>query len=218
MSRRVGKQFGNSRVVAVSESRKSDTGKYRYRFKLSCDACGHVYELADKSLGNATEPCPMCRAATPTQRTSTYHHPLYRVWEQMHNRCSNPSDVSFHRYGGRGIYVCAEWIGNPPEGCKKSKSGFDAFLADMGERPSAEHTIDRCDNDGPYNKENCRWATPAEQANNRQMNVWVEIAGRRKTMQQWITALNIDKSHVYACMRKNLWTHAQAIEYFVGKL
>lgn len=78
----------------------------------------------------------------------------YNSWFNMRNRCSNPDNPSYPRYGGRGITVCDRW------------SDFANFYADMGERPEGM-TLDRRDNDGNYEPGNCRWATRSEQQRHR---------------------------------------------------
>lgn len=81
--------------------------------------------------------------------------PEYRAWASMWQRCTNPKNIRYERYGARGITVCERW------------ERFENFLSDMGNRPSPDHSLDRKENDGNYQPENCRWATRSEQQQNK---------------------------------------------------
>lgn len=81
--------------------------------------------------------------------------PTWRAWRSMIQRCTYPSQQAYPRYGGRGIVVCDRW-----------RHSFEAFLADMGEKPAGT-TLGRMDNDGNYEPGNCRWETDEQQRANR---------------------------------------------------
>jgi hypothetical protein len=103
----------------------------------------------------------------------------------MVQRCTNHNVGQFADYGGRGITVCERW------------KSFENFLADMGRRPSASHSIDRTDNTRGYGPDNCRWATKLEQANNKRNNVTIEFNGRSQTVPQWAKELGIAATTLY---------------------
>lgn len=86
-------------------------------------------------------------------------------------RCCNPKNEKWKNYGGRGVTVCDRW-----------RLSFDDFLADMGERPSILYSIDRDDVNGHYEPGNCRWATNAEQCENRTDTIWVDWRGGRRKL------------------------------------
>jgi hypothetical protein len=102
----------------------------------------------------------------PKSRRWTRNFPAeYRVWTNMKTRCLNENNKGYKHYGGRGITICAEWL-----------NSFETFITDMGPRPGGwrEYSIQRIDNDGPYAKWNCKWATWDEQATNRRDPVTYE--------------------------------------------
>lgn len=103
----------------------------------------------------------------------------------MRQRCADKNDVSYAIYGGRGIKVCPEW------------RSFEKFIADVGEKPTPAHTLDRIDPDGDYEPGNVRWATRKEQSANRRKGIYNrkgKIMAKEKPLKtKWLGARADDK-------------------------
>jgi hypothetical protein len=117
----------------------------------------------------------------------------HNTWSHIKARCYNKKNKSYPRYGGRGIKVCDRWLGS---------NGYVNFLADMGRKPSPEHSIERVWNDGDYCPENCKWALPQEQARNKRNNVYLTHDGETLLLIEWADRLGIDGASLYKRLEK----------------
>ena len=177
------KDWTNLRVGNLTVLREvPPTRKYEIRWAVRCD-CGVEKTMASGELGKCVKRgkamCqPWCPKGNGRIREAVWKHgmwdtPEYRVWRRMKQRCYVKGNASYARYGGRGIEVCPPW-----------RKDFLAFLTDMGKMPAPKMSIDRIDGDKGYFKENCRWATPKQQANNRNTNVFIETPWGRMTISE----------------------------------
>lgn len=127
--------------------------------------------------------------------------PEFVAWRNMIARCHDPRDRGYHRYGDRGIAVCDRWRG---------EDGFANFLADMGSRPSAAHSLERRDNEKGYDKDNCEWATWPVQCRNRRSNRMVTHNGETLCVTEWAERLGIDPK-LLLCRLLRGWSHERAL-------
>jgi hypothetical protein len=170
-----GMRFG--KLVAVEKV--STSGRALWRF--ACDCGGERVGMAQTAKAGQLKYCPECREIERGKSISTHgatsrfkpRVKLYDIWNAMRSRCLTPTAQRYASYGGRGIGICAEWGQYP---------AFEQWALANGYR--AGLSIDRIDNDGPYSPANCRWATHAEQAQNKQQTRWVEYQGEIMNLMQ----------------------------------
>lgn len=166
--------------------------------------CGTSVEIPPDRLGK-TRSCGCITSELITKSKITHGAsrryrwtPEYRTWAGMIVRCENPNVARYDRYGGRGIRVCERW-----------RSSFEAFLEDMGFRPSPSMSIDRFpDNDGNYEPGNCRWATKKEQARGRRR--FIEAFGERLSLGEWAAKLGV-KPNVIVSRLHIGWSAERAV-------
>lgn len=140
-----GERFGRLTIVREVKALILDDRRRR-AFEVKCD-CGNVFIRALNLLRSrgSIQSCRECSQRLNSRTHGQSKTPTYRIWSDMRKRCENPACKSYPNYGGRGIKVCERW------------QKFENFLADMGERPSSMHEIDRIDNDLGYQPDNVQW-------------------------------------------------------------
>jgi len=170
----VGERFGRWLVFA---RHSYATHTQPERWSCRCD-CGTIRNVSVHTLLRGTSvSCGCLRVKLLVDRITTHAQtdsPEWFAWQHIIQRCTNPNDPGWDNYGGRGISIFPAW-----------RNDFSAFLAHVGKRPSAKHSIDRIDNDGNYEPGNVRWATAQEQATNTRRNKWLTLNGQTKTQQEW---------------------------------
>lgn len=163
-------RFGRLTIVARDGS--SNDGQAMWR--VICD-CGNTARVRGASLrSGATQSCgcyKLQRISETKWKHGSTESKEYRIWSGILTRCKNKNRRFYKNYGGRGIMVCDRWAND-----------FSAFLSDMGPMPSDAHTLDRINNDGDYDPDNCRWATRTEQNNNRRDNRIVIYSGSQMSL------------------------------------
>jgi hypothetical protein len=181
------KKFG--RLTVIGKTRKTSYGNSYWLCK--CD-CGNTKEVFGKSLINGdTKSCGCYRTEVHTKHDFS-HSRLYQCYKGMKRRCYNENFHQFHRYGGRGIKVCDEWLDDPEE--------FLSWALENGYRDDL--TLDRIDNDGDYTPSNCRWASLKEQARNTSRSIYVEVDGESKPLGEWCEIYGVNRGTAYRRLRK----------------
>lgn len=192
-----GQKFGMLTVVKIDSIRNGNA-----YFECRCD-CGDTHVTSGQNLKRgATKSCGCI--------THDYSHGMsdsitYKSWASMKERCNNPNHVSYPHYGALGIKYVPEW------------ANFEAFFADMGERPSKNYQLDRIDPDGNYTPENCRWATKLQNARNKRRVKRITYNGKTQTIKEWAKEIGLNYQTLFYRISIQGWDIKRALTEPVNK-
>jgi hypothetical protein len=166
--------------LTVLKSSENKNGKTTWLCKCDCGNECKVYTIClTKGF------IPPCKSHGMTESKE------YKAWCLMKSRCYVVHNNQYLRYGGRGIKVCDRWL-----------HSFENFYADMGNKPTSKHTLDRKNSNEDYSPNNCRWATQKEQQGNRTNNRWHEYNGIKMILADWATYFGVTDSLIRMRMKR----------------
>lgn len=193
-----GVRVGRLTVIGLTD--RGSNGRIRWLCK--CDCGNETKVLSTSLICNRTKSCG-CLAkemiGTRARKHGQYKSRLYKIWGDMLSRCRNPKSDGYYLYGAKGISVCDEW---------KDFQKFRDWAMANGYADNL--SIDRKDGSKGYSPDNCRWATPQEQTDNRECCRYIEYGGKRQTIKAWSKDTGIN----YQTLRNRLnkgWSIEKAL-------
>ena len=187
----IGKKFG--KLIVIDRAKNSEDG--RRRWKCKCE-CGNITILQTNALRRGNTKSCGCLRKMKNEKNPNYKHgkrntKLYYIWQGMKQRCYDTKSVKYHNYGKRGIKVCDEWKNDFMSFYNWAlKNGFCEF------KNRKEQTLDRINNNGNYEPNNCRWVTQSENCRNRNNNKILVKDGISKTIAEWCEELGLNQRTV----------------------
>lgn len=197
-----GRKFGRLTVLKRADNSKSNGTKWLCK----CDCGKEIEVLASHLKDGHTKSCGCFSREVASENSKTHgmtNTRLYRIYKKMYRRCYFPKTKYYDNYGGRGITICPEWLG---------ERGFENFAKWALENGYSDNlSIDRIENDKGYSPDNCRWATRKEQANNTRSTVFLTYKGETKPASEWSEITGI-KQDTLTWRKRNGWSDEKCIE------
>ena len=189
-----GDQFGRWTVQSTHLKRRGGTNRKMSVCLCSCGKTRHIptYSL----LSGRSKSCGCQRRNHVTHgATSGGASTEYRSWQRMKQRCYDPNTTGYEAWGGRGITVCPLW-----------RDSFESFLSDMGAKPKGRFSIERVDNDGNYEPDNCYWATARQQARNTRRNRLISFNNRTMNVVEWAEETGLCSQTIRGRLDRSGWS------------
>lgn len=202
----IGDRFGKRTIIGDAEPQGT---RHSTMVKVRCD-CGSedIVSLAQLRCGKSImcKACQLKYAVSKRNNIGATSNSWYNIWGGMIQRCTNPNNPNYPRYGGRGIKICDEWLDSSAFGDWAIANGYVDGL-----------TIDRIDNDGNYEPENCRWTDMLVQQNNRSDNVFVTVNGDTDTLANICRKYNLKYNNILQYKRCHNLSYEDVIYRYLSK-
>lgn len=183
----VGNHYGRLTVIAFDHVRNRSS-----YWRCICDCGNETIVRGDCLKSGNTKSCGCLNHEATNVIHGLANTRLYHTYHAMRQRCYNPNERFFARYGGRGIKVCDEWLND-----------FQTFASWARSHGYADGlSIDRIDNDGDYTPENCRWVDQRTQNRNNSRNTVIEFRGERKILTEWCETFGVNVSTAISRIRR----------------
>lgn len=202
-----GQRFGRLIVIERVVDKERENKQHTTFWKCICDCGGQIVCFRNHLLDGHIRSCGCLHdenAKTSNKIHGLYHTRINAIWRNMIQRCTNPKNQKYYRYGGRGITVCEEWRKFENFYNWSIENGYDESLN------AKQCTIDRKDNDGDYCPENCRWTTSSVQSGNRSDNVYLTFNGETHSSPEWEKIVGIPSKVISGRKRKG-WTDEKCL-------
>lgn len=207
-----GQQFTRLKVISFGEHRRSISGTSKRYWVCQCE-CGNKCMVSTHSLVQRyTKSCGCLKIESDKNGCKSVTHGksktrLYKIWIDMKRRCDDEWRKAYKYYGDRGITYCKEW---------KTFEPFYEWAMNNGYKDNL--TLDRINNDGDYEPDNCRWVDYFVQANNRSNNHFITYKGRTQTISQWAGEIGLSQSVIRDRLNKLNWSIEKTFETpYLGK-
>ena len=187
-----------ARLTVLERAENNSRGNIMWLCKCACGNATRASSVNLKSTGTRSCGCIKREMLQAKATHGMSYHPLYKTWCGIIKRTTNPNASNYPAYGGRGITICERW-----------KNSFENFVADMGEKPSRELSIERINNDGNYEPSNCIWASRGEQSRNTSRSRLITFNGKTMCLTDWAELIGINPRTLSERLAK--WTKERAL-------
>lgn len=196
-----GRRFGRLVVIKRVDNDKCN----KVRWLCQCDCEKEIIVIGGHLKSGNTKSCG-CLQKEKVTKHGHYKDEIYRAWQDMKDRCTNPNNKHYRDYGGRGITVCKEWMDSP-----------ENFIKDMGEKWRPGLTIERTRNWEGYYLGNCKWVTIQQQQRNKRNNLYVPYKGKNRLLIELCEEHNMPRGVVWNRIYKLGWSIEEALTTPVRK-